>query len=163
MTQPAGLASLNRGSSRELYTVYSRGQLGSIWQKKSHPQPFFSQCNWATLYYYNLIVYSTCCCSTVKFSFSTGPVQAWVFSALYVDRLDLYLKLYKLNYQIFRTTAKNNICEMGGFWGRSPRFESGISRNDPIMRCRIVVLLSRKSQDWEGNLKPEAKKISNKH
>ena len=152
MTQPAGLASLNRGSSRELYTVYSRGQLGSIWQKKSHPQPFSL---YAIVPHSIIIIWLfTCCCSTVQFSFSTGPVQAWVFSALYVDRLDLYLKLYKLNYQIFRTTAKNNICEMGGFWGRSPRFESGISRNDPIMRCRIVVLLSRKSQDWgKKNLK----------
>ena len=37
MTQPAGLASLNRGIGTVLY---GRGQLGSIWRKKRRPQPF---------------------------------------------------------------------------------------------------------------------------
>ena len=37
MTQPAGLASLNRGTGTVLY---GRGHLGSIWGKKSRPNPF---------------------------------------------------------------------------------------------------------------------------
>ena len=37
MTQPAGLESLNSGTGTALF---GRGQLGSIWGKKSRPQPF---------------------------------------------------------------------------------------------------------------------------
>ena len=37
VTQPAGLASLNRGAGTVLY---GRGQIGSIWWKKCRPQPF---------------------------------------------------------------------------------------------------------------------------
>ena len=51
LTQPVSLTSLNRGTGTVLY---SRGQLGSIWEKKRQPPPFT---HLAVLFFYGVIAF----------------------------------------------------------------------------------------------------------